>query len=135
MAQTTPKTVLESLAQDIAAVLKSMGGSAHQNLVVDCVAALRRQRGEAVDAQALRQTLQQVVPAQSQVRAARAQVAGQRRQPAAAQQAAAIAHGCVARPVRQRRAGQDDRAEEFGPHRGGHHHLPDKSSRHLQQAS
>ncbi|GAA0199360.1 MULTISPECIES: hypothetical protein [Brevundimonas] len=57
MAQTTPKTVLESLAQDIAAVLKSMGGSAHQNLVVDCVAALRRQRGEAVDAQALRQKI------------------------------------------------------------------------------
>ena len=57
MAQTTPKTVLESLAQDIAAVLKSMGGSAHQNLVVDCVAALKRQRGEAVNTPDLRQKI------------------------------------------------------------------------------
>ncbi|WP_421732010.1 hypothetical protein [Brevundimonas sp.] len=48
MAHTTPKQVLESLAKDIAAVLKSMGGSAHQNMVVDCIAAMKRQRGEAV---------------------------------------------------------------------------------------
>ena len=60
MAQTTPKTVLESLAQDIAAVLKSMGGSAHQNLVVDCVAALKRQRGEAVNPPDLRQKIIEV---------------------------------------------------------------------------
>ena len=39
---------LDPLAQDVATVLKSMGGSAHQNLVVDCVAALKRQRGEQV---------------------------------------------------------------------------------------
>ncbi len=56
MAQ-TPPSVLESLAKDIAVVLKSMGGSAHQNLVVDCVAALRRQRGEAVNTPDLRQKI------------------------------------------------------------------------------
>lgn len=39
---------LETLAQDVAVVLRSMGGSAHENLVVDCVAAMKRQRGEAV---------------------------------------------------------------------------------------
>ncbi|MBN9467076.1 MAG: hypothetical protein LCH57_02425 [Proteobacteria bacterium] len=57
MAQTTPKHVLESLAKDIAAVLKSMGGSAHQNLVMDCVAAMKRQRGEAVNPPDLRQKI------------------------------------------------------------------------------
>ncbi|WP_312597521.1 hypothetical protein [Brevundimonas sp.] len=54
MAHATPKQVLESLAKDIAAVLKSMGGSAHQNMVVDCIAAMRRQRGEAVNPPDLR---------------------------------------------------------------------------------
>ncbi len=45
----TPKPEpLEQLAQDIALVLKSMGGSAHQTVVVDCVAAMKRQRGENV---------------------------------------------------------------------------------------
>jgi len=39
---------LESLALDVATVLKSLGGSAHQNVVIDCVAALKRQRGEPV---------------------------------------------------------------------------------------
>ncbi len=39
---------LEQLAQDVASVLKSMGGSAHQTVVVDCVAAMKRQRGESV---------------------------------------------------------------------------------------
>lgn len=57
MAQTTPKHVLESLAKDIAAVLRSMGGSAHQNLVVDCVTAMKRQRGEAVNPTDLRQKI------------------------------------------------------------------------------
>lgn len=57
MAHKTPKQVLESLAQDIAAVLKSMGGSAHQNTVVDCVAAMKRQRGEAVNPPDLRQKI------------------------------------------------------------------------------
>lgn len=39
---------LDPLAQDVAAVLKRMGGSAHQTVVVDCVAAMKRQRGESV---------------------------------------------------------------------------------------
>jgi len=39
---------VDPLAQDIAVVLKSMGGSAHQKDVVQCVAAMKRQRGEAV---------------------------------------------------------------------------------------
>lgn len=48
--------VLEALARDVAMVLKSLGGSAHQNVVIDCVAALRRQRGEPV-ARDLRQAV------------------------------------------------------------------------------
>ncbi len=47
---------LESLARDVAMVLKSLGGSAHQNVVIDCVAALKRQRGEPVT-QDLRQAV------------------------------------------------------------------------------
>jgi hypothetical protein len=39
---------IDPLAQDIAAVLRRMGGSAHQQDVVQCVAAMKRQRGEAV---------------------------------------------------------------------------------------
>lgn len=39
---------LESLARDVALVLKSLGGSAHQNVVIDCVAAMKRSRGEPV---------------------------------------------------------------------------------------
>ena len=39
---------IDPLAQDIAAVLKRMGGSAHQRDVVQCVAAMKRQRGESV---------------------------------------------------------------------------------------
>lgn len=39
---------LEALARDVAMVLKSLGGSAHQNVVIDCVVALKRQRGEPV---------------------------------------------------------------------------------------
>ncbi|SFS49957.1 MULTISPECIES: hypothetical protein [Brevundimonas] len=50
MAQnTTPwGAQIDPLAQDVAAVLKRMGGSAHQRDVVQCVAALKRQRGETV---------------------------------------------------------------------------------------
>jgi hypothetical protein len=50
MAQnTTPwGAQIDPLAQDIAAVLKSMGGSAHQRDVVQCVCAMKRQRGETV---------------------------------------------------------------------------------------
>jgi len=47
---------LEALARDVALVLKSLGGSAHQNVVIDCVAALRRQRGEPIT-QDLRQAV------------------------------------------------------------------------------
>ena len=39
---------LESLARDVVQVLKSMGGSAHQNVVIDCVTAMKRTRGEPV---------------------------------------------------------------------------------------
>lgn len=39
---------LDPLAQDVAAVLRRMGGSAHQKDVVQCVAAMKRQRGETV---------------------------------------------------------------------------------------
>jgi len=50
MAQnTTPwGAQIDPLAQDIAVVLKRMGGAAHQRDVVQCVAAMKRQRGEAV---------------------------------------------------------------------------------------
>lgn len=39
---------IDPLAEDIATVLKSMGGSAHQKDVVQCIAAMKRQRGETV---------------------------------------------------------------------------------------
>ncbi len=46
---TTPwASRLDPLARDVATVLQKMGGSAHEQLVVDCVAALKRQRGESV---------------------------------------------------------------------------------------
>lgn len=49
MSQTPAKpNFLESLARDVAMVLKSLGGSAHQDTVIECVAALRRTRGEHV---------------------------------------------------------------------------------------
>lgn len=38
----------DPLAHDIALVLHRMGGSAHQDMVVNCIAALQRQRGESV---------------------------------------------------------------------------------------
>lgn len=38
----------DPLAHDVATVLHRMGGSAHQDMVVNCVAAMRRQRGESV---------------------------------------------------------------------------------------
>ena len=58
------------------------------------------------------------------VEAPGADVAGQCGQPAAAGQAAAVAHRVVAGPVRDRRAGQDDRPEQLRPDRRGHQHLP-----------
>jgi hypothetical protein len=50
MAQNTQpwSRTIDPLAQDVATVLKRMGGSAHQRDVVQCVAAMKRQRGEAV---------------------------------------------------------------------------------------
>lgn len=39
---------IDPLAQDVAVVLKRMGGSAHQQDVVQCVAAMKRQRGETI---------------------------------------------------------------------------------------
>ena len=44
----TARTFLEGLARDVALVLKRLGGSAHQNVVIDCVAAMKRNRGEPV---------------------------------------------------------------------------------------
>ena len=61
------------------------------------------------------------------VELAGAEVAGQRRQPAAAEQAARIAHRVLAvhaGPIGKRRAGDDDRPEEFGPQRGEDHDRP-----------
>lgn len=60
MTQKTPRHVLDSLAQDIALVLKSMGGSAHQTMIVDCVAAMKRQRGEPVVPSDFRQKIVEV---------------------------------------------------------------------------
>ena len=45
---TNALSFLESLARDVALVLKRLGGSAHQNVVIDCVAAMKRSRGEPV---------------------------------------------------------------------------------------
>ena len=47
-ANTKPQRIvsIDPLAGDIAAVLKRMGGSAHQSVVIDCVVAIRRQNGE-----------------------------------------------------------------------------------------
>ena len=56
-----------------------------------------------------------------------AEIAGERGQPAAAQQAAAVAHRILAahaRPIGQRRPGDDDRAEQLGPDGGQHHDRP-----------
>ena len=50
MAQNTNpwRSQMDPLAQDVAAVLRRFGGSAHQRDVVQCVAAMKRQRGETV---------------------------------------------------------------------------------------
>ena len=56
-----------------------------------------------------------------------AEVAGERGHPAAAGQAAGVAHRVLAfhaGPVGQRRAGHDDRAEQFGPDRRHQQHGP-----------
>ena len=58
---------------------------------------------------------------------AAAKIAGERGQPASAQQAARIAHrifAADASPVGQRRAGDDDRAEQLRPQRGEDHDRP-----------
>lgn len=49
MTQTDGRTpVHDPLIWDMAEVLKRFGGSAHQTVVIDCVVAMRRQRGEPV---------------------------------------------------------------------------------------
>ena len=56
-----------------------------------------------------------------------AEIAGQRGEPASAQQAARIAHrifAAHARPVGKRRAGDDDRAEQFRPQGRQDHDRP-----------
>ena len=56
-----------------------------------------------------------------------AEVAGERGHPRAAHQPAGVAHRVLAadaRPVGERRAGDDDRAEELGAERGEDHHRP-----------
>ena len=61
------------------------------------------------------------------VELAAAEIAGQRGQPASAEQAARIAHRIFAvdaRPIGQRRAGDDDRAEQFRPQRRQDHDRP-----------
>ena len=61
------------------------------------------------------------------VELAAAEVAGERGQPAAAGQAAGVAHRVLALdagPVGQRRAGDDDRPEQLRPDRRHHHHRP-----------
>lgn len=51
--QADPQKPQDALAWDIAAVLKRFGGSAHQQVVIDHVVALQRQRGQQVEKQAL----------------------------------------------------------------------------------
>ena len=56
-----------------------------------------------------------------------AEVAGERGQPAAAEQAAGVAHRVLAAhagPIGQRRPGDDDRAEQLRPQRREHHDRP-----------
>jgi hypothetical protein len=56
-----------------------------------------------------------------------AEVAQQRRRPAAAHQAAGVAHRVLAvhaGPIGQRRTGEHDRAEQLRPDRGQHHQRP-----------
>jgi hypothetical protein len=57
--------LLESIARDVALVLKRLGGSAHQNVVIDCVTAMKRNRGEPVTHD-LRQTIVQAFESYSQ---------------------------------------------------------------------
>ena len=61
------------------------------------------------------------------VELAAAEIAGERGQPASTQQAARIAHrifAADARPIGQRRAGDDQRAEQLRPQRGKDHDRP-----------
>ncbi|MCY1246084.1 hypothetical protein D9M72_592860 [compost metagenome] len=56
-----------------------------------------------------------------------AEIAGQSRQPAAAEKSAGITHRVLPRhagPIGERRAGDNDRAEELWPERGDDHHGP-----------
>src|SRR5207302_1931057 len=56
-----------------------------------------------------------------------AEVASERRHPGAAEEPARVAHRVLARdarPVRDRRGGEEDRADELGRERGEHHERP-----------
>src|SRR6266850_165416 len=56
-----------------------------------------------------------------------AEVAGERRHPGAAEEPARVAHRVLARdarPVRDRRGGEEDRTDELGRERGEHHERP-----------
>src|SRR5205807_10158156 len=56
-----------------------------------------------------------------------AEVAGERRRPGAAEEPARVAHRGLARdarPVRDRRAGEEDRTDELGRERGEYHERP-----------
>src|SRR4029077_12092037 len=56
-----------------------------------------------------------------------AEIAGESGEPAAAEETTAIAHRILAvhaGPIRQRRAGNYDRADQLRPHGGEHHHRP-----------
>ena len=63
----------------------------------------------------------------SAIELAGAEIAGERGKPAAAHQATRITHGILAMdalPIRQRRAGDDDRAKQLWPQRREHHDRP-----------
>jgi hypothetical protein len=45
MSQAPAKSPVSNRSRVTTTVLKSLGGSAHQNVVIDCVAAHKRQRG------------------------------------------------------------------------------------------
>ena len=69
----------------------------------------------------------EILHQKSAVELAMAEIAGERGEPAAAEQAARVAHRVFAvhaAPIGQRRPGDDDRAEQLGTHRREHHHGP-----------
>lgn len=53
LSPTQTERAADPLVWDMAVVLERLGGAAHLNVVIDCVAAMRRQRGEPVEKAAL----------------------------------------------------------------------------------